>query len=215
MTNRGSTLSAGNTLSVGDYLLSPGGHFCAVLQDNGDIGVYRGCWPDRLVGPLWWTGIGRAAGQYPADLTAKLGTDGRLVTYSGTKIMWQSDPAPAGGASAVASMQDDGNFTLAVPGNTYWSTGTNRGAIFVHSTAAFVTNVHTNTGGDTGNFPVNKSGWTTWPLDTRAPKANFFISPSKTPFDTVDLGTVANQRFRVSGTTVHPKAEPVSGFGPF
>lgn len=215
MTNRGAALPAGQVLHAGDYLLSPGGHFCAVLQDNGDLAVFRGCWPDRLVGPMWWTGVGHSPGDYPANLSTKLESNGALVTYSGTKVLWQSSAAPAGSQPAVATMQDDGNFTLAVPGNTYWSTGTNRGVIYVHNSSGFVTNVHTTGGGDTGNFPVNKSGSTTWPLDARTAQANFFESPSKNAFKVVDLGTVMNQRWRVTGSAFSQGAEPVAGFGPF
>jgi len=41
MGNRGSYLVAGQSLAAGDYLSSPDGQYCAVLQDDGTSGYYR------------------------------------------------------------------------------------------------------------------------------------------------------------------------------
>lgn len=211
MGSLGSTLAAGAVMHPGDYLLSPNGQFCAVLQDNGDLAVHRGRWPDRMVGPMWWTGCGSPPGSYPKNLSARLTQDGVLQVESATGQLWASGRQRPGTVPPVATMQDDGNFTLSVPGNVYWATNTYQGAVRVQNKGAYVASFSLSTGGDSGGFSEPHVAMLTWPRDARNARITFRAELGQI-LEPIELGTHLIRYFTMTGTSVSVKVAEVSGF---
>ena len=74
MTNMGSTLSAGQQLNQNDYLSSPSGNYQLILQDDGNLVLYRSPGPNEVV--EWASNTQGQDSQY-----AIMQTDGNFVIY--------------------------------------------------------------------------------------------------------------------------------------
>jgi hypothetical protein len=103
---RGSYLAAGQSLAAGDYLASPNGQYCAVMQDDGNFVLYWGCLPDRLIGAMWASdtiGLG--------SQSLSMQKDGNLVLYRDGNPVWASNTTGKSG-NLFARLADGGNFLL-------------------------------------------------------------------------------------------------------
>lgn len=118
MSNQGSYLAVGQFLNTGDYLVSGSGVFFAIMQDDGNLCVYRGSGPsdERGESALWcWSNTSSPSGQY---FTA-MQDDGNLCVYPGSPNdssgegalwCWSNKSSPSG--QYFAAMQDDGNLCV-------------------------------------------------------------------------------------------------------
>ena len=120
MANKGAQLSAGQSLNVNDYLVSPGGKYFAIMQLDGNFCVYHGNGPDNQGDFVW--GSVQAAGYKPknGEYFAIMQSDGNFCQYTGTPakqgdFVWGTVQVgkynPENGAY-FAIMQDDSNFCV-------------------------------------------------------------------------------------------------------
>jgi hypothetical protein len=125
---KGSVLQAGQSLAVGDYLVAGNRQFFVVMQDDGNLVVYRGSGPGDQRDFVWGS---VQAGRYAPrrdSYFAMMQDDGNLVVYRGSgpggqrDFVWGSVQdgryAPRRD-SYFAVMQDDGNFVVyrgSIPG---------------------------------------------------------------------------------------------------
>ena len=118
---KGSVLQTGQFLAVGDYLVAGNRQFFVVMQDDGNLVVYRGSGPSDQRGFVWGSvQVGHYAPR-PGSYFAVMQDDGNLVVYQGSgpsdqrSFVWGSvqdggyAPKPD---SYFAVMQDDGNFVV-------------------------------------------------------------------------------------------------------
>jgi CHAP domain len=103
-----STLGPGGALFVGGSLLSPNGHYQAILQSDGNFVVYG------PAGAMWSTGTWGTSGGELA-----LQPDGNLVLYGSSGALWSSDTWQTG--AAELAMQNDGNLVLYSIQGPLWS----------------------------------------------------------------------------------------------
>jgi surface antigen len=110
----GSTLSAGQQLRAGQDLVSPGGQYTLVMQDDGNLVTYgNGC-------VIW---ASNTAGVGSSDYLV-MQDDGNLVIYtSAGKPVWASNTAGVGSSDYLA-MQGDGNLVVYTSsGKPVWASG--------------------------------------------------------------------------------------------
>ena len=110
----GSTLSAGQVLQPGQDLVSPGGQYTLVMQDDGNLVTYgNGC-------VIW---ASNTAGVGSSDYLV-MQDDGNLVIYtSAGKPVWASNTAGIGSSDYLA-MQGDGNLVIYTSaGKPVWASG--------------------------------------------------------------------------------------------
>lgn len=111
------TLPMNQLLAVGDHIVSDNGLFFALLQADGNFGVYRGIDAAREHAMLWSTRGRTAAAGSSATFFALLQTDGNFCIYRGSDLAhnegwhWGSQ-ITADGGQFYAAMQDDGNFSV-------------------------------------------------------------------------------------------------------
>ncbi|SNT56307.1 hypothetical protein [Actinacidiphila glaucinigra] len=118
-----STLSAGGELPAGGELRSDNGRVRLVLQEDGNLVLYR----VDTGKPLWATmslkwpnGSGRTPGKVTI---VKMQTDGNFVGYDNQgKPQWASDTDGNSGAHVV--LQDDGNLVVYAGPHALWAAGT-------------------------------------------------------------------------------------------
>jgi hypothetical protein len=108
-----SLLTAGETLSVGQFLQAPQQPYTCELQSDGSLTIAK------LGSDLLW----RASGPEPAQI-AIMQSDGNFVLYAADgKVVWASGTWGNPGASVV--MQDDGNLVIYLPdGQPIWASDT-------------------------------------------------------------------------------------------
>ena len=101
MTNKGTTLYSGGYLAKNDYLTSQNQKFRLILQDDGNLVIYR------LAGyqPTW---ASNTAGQ--AVNVAVMQGDGNFVIYGYPGAIWASNTDGKG--NCFLTMQDDGNLVI-------------------------------------------------------------------------------------------------------
>jgi hypothetical protein len=214
MGNRGSYLVAGQSLAAGDYLASPNGQYCAVMQDDGNFVLYWGCLPDKLVGATWSSDT-VALG----DQSLSMQKDGNLVLYRDSKPVWASNTAGKS-ASLFARMQDDGNLVLYQgtpdqPGASYWDTATWQLNFWVKNKAAYVSTVTLSSGGGTGDF-TNPQCKTLTGKASRTATLSFGVVGLQTDFfNKMDLGALRSKRFEMTGTVGSAGVQMQSGHGSF
>jgi hypothetical protein len=118
---KGSALQTGQFLAVGDYLVAGNRQFFVVMQDDGNLVVYRGSGPSDQRDFVWGSvQVGRYAPRHGSYFTV-MQDDGNLVVYQGSDpgdkrdFVWGSvqdgryAPRQDG---YFAVMQDDGNFVV-------------------------------------------------------------------------------------------------------
>lgn len=106
-----SLLVGGESLRVGESIVSPNGQFRLVLQSDGNLVLYtsaRAMWSTRTTG----TGANKLT----------LQSDGNLVLYSPTRAVWNS--LTAGKPASTLVLQDDGNLVLYGGTAAFWSSKT-------------------------------------------------------------------------------------------
>ncbi len=107
------TMVAGQSLGVGNQLLSCDNRFRLVLQGDGNLVLYK-----NGTQPLWATGTNGSSAHYAA-----LQGDGNFVLYSTSlAALWNS--GTPGNPGAILALQDDGNLVLYRNGVAIWHTGT-------------------------------------------------------------------------------------------
>jgi hypothetical protein len=117
----GGTLNVGAILRTNEYVVSPSKKAYAIMQDDGNLVVYRGSGPSDNQGYVW--GSVQVGGYAPSkgSYYAVMQDDGNLVVYRGSGpsdnqgYVWGSVQdggyAPSKG-SYYAVMQDDGNLVV-------------------------------------------------------------------------------------------------------
>lgn len=109
------SLSPGQTLSGGQYLLSPNGRYELIMQGDGNLVLYS---PTTYLWATWTQ-------NHPGDYLLMQG-DGNLVIYrqGGSPADWSS--RTAGNPGAYLLVQNDGNVVMYHQGgiNPVWSTNT-------------------------------------------------------------------------------------------
>ncbi|HWF51034.1 MAG TPA: hypothetical protein VG294_10375 [Solirubrobacteraceae bacterium] len=108
-----STLGPGGTLSAGQELASPDGHYDLVLQSDGNLVLYiaggRALWASKTAG---------AVGDH-----AVMQTNGNFVLYdAGNQVLWSTNTSGANCGSLI--LQNDGNLVLYGPKGAAWATNT-------------------------------------------------------------------------------------------
>lgn len=128
----GSIIQNGDTLAPGEYIQSNNLFFYAIMQPDGNFGVYRGTGPENPSWVLWST---RATSKH--SVHAWMMPDGNfsVVTDDGKTPIWNAatdskshwspqniGPSPS---KCYAIMQDDGNFCIYAPNNptAVWFSG--------------------------------------------------------------------------------------------
>ncbi|HLJ26855.1 MAG TPA: hypothetical protein VKY85_09110 [Candidatus Angelobacter sp.] len=115
MSNKGTTLSTGESLNVNDFLLSDNGQYKAIMQTDGNFVIYK------ANAPVWASNTVRGNGTYFAVMQ----TDGNLVLYLGTPQhqgapYWASNTVQGPG-TYLLTLQNDGSLAL-YRGASIWST---------------------------------------------------------------------------------------------
>jgi hypothetical protein len=108
-----STLNPGQTLTSGQELVSPDGHYDLVMQSDGNLVLY-------IAGGryLWQSNTAGNPGAY-----AVMQTNGNLAVYSSSnQVLWSTNTSTA--PCAYLSLQIDGNLALYGASGAVWSTGT-------------------------------------------------------------------------------------------
>jgi|GEM_PF-4822355 len=108
-----STLQAGNSLSVGQFLASSNGAYKLIMQGDGNLVMYN------IFGyVIWASGTMGKGGNSVA-----MQRDGNLVIYAGGKAVWASGTMNKGGVKLV--LQDDRNLVIYTnDGKSPWASGT-------------------------------------------------------------------------------------------
>ena len=120
MANKGTWLTTGQYLSVGDYLVSDNGQFFVIMQSDGNFVLYRGSGPGDIQGFVWATNTPWATQPHRVTTGDRLTVGQWLAT---------GDHLVSGNGQYVAKMQDDGNFVVAQvsPDQALWTSNTVRG----------------------------------------------------------------------------------------
>jgi hypothetical protein len=114
------TLATGETLTVGQRLVSPSGQYTLTVQTDGNLVLSgNGC-------ALW---ASNTAGSGTADhLTMQ--TDGNLVLYTASGAAVWSSKTSGSGPADHATLQDDANFVVYTAGGTApWASGGGNGDV--------------------------------------------------------------------------------------
>lgn len=207
----GSFLLAGATMHGGDYLLSPNGHYSAVMQDDGSFVLYWGRYPDQVIGSMWASDTSGKSG-----VTATMQTDGNLVLNNGG---WSTG---TGGKSGplFAAMQDNGDFALwlGTPANSaswYYNTGTGQGTLAVEVDGPYEAHVVV-LGNDSGKITEGRThrGMVHFPV-ARTATATFSVIGGSQAFKVEQLGALRSALYTLSGTSLNAKASRAADHGPF
>jgi hypothetical protein len=215
MGNAGSLLVPGQSLGAGDYLASPNGQYCAVLQDDGDFVLYLGSLPDMLTGAMW---AADTAGLGEQSLT--LQNDGNLVLYRDGKPVWASN-TPGRTGHLFARLQDDGNFVLYQgtpdqPGGAYWDTGTAQLNFWIKNKGGYVATVSLSSDGSTGDFDNPQCKTLTGKVSRTATLSFGVVGITGTNvFSKTETGTLRSKRFEMTGSAFTPGVQMQSGHGTF
>jgi|GEM_PF-4164854 hypothetical protein len=111
MNKAGPVIKVGEFLRVGDYIQSPNGYYYAIMQEDGNLSVYRGTSPSDNQGYVWsWSHQALPLGPYYAIVQE----DGNLCVYRGAGPSdnqggvwsWSHQSLPLGQYFTI--MQDDG-----------------------------------------------------------------------------------------------------------
>ncbi len=114
MPAKGTTLLPNQFLDKDDYLLSADGRHQFIMQQDGNLVLYR--LSDHRA--LWATGTnGRAVSK------AIMQADGNLVIYGFPGPIWASNTN--GKPNSYLILQTDGNVVIYEPTVPVWATGTN------------------------------------------------------------------------------------------
>jgi hypothetical protein len=109
------TLGPGESLRVGDTLITKNGEFRLTLQTDGNLVLY---WIPQNT-PTWASVITC----HKRVTHAIMQTDGNFVIYDGNAPLWATNTSNQPGASLV--LQDDGNLVIYdVQNRTLWATNT-------------------------------------------------------------------------------------------
>lgn len=109
----GDALPAGSSLSANQALVSPDGQTRAVMQADGNFGIYQSnLW-------VWGTQTNGSGADH-----ATMQGDGNFVVYAGSSAKWASGTYGSGGN--VLKMQNDGNLVLYGPAGAVWASNTDR-----------------------------------------------------------------------------------------
>jgi hypothetical protein len=113
MVNKGTFLKCDDFLTVGDYLVSENRLYFAIMQNNGQLAVYRGPGPYDNHGLVWGVDASAPVGQFFTIMQSS----GQLAVYKGTGpadnhgLLWCSNAsAPVGQFFVI--IENDGNFTI-------------------------------------------------------------------------------------------------------
>ena len=110
---KGTMLGTNQFLLKEDYLLSPDGRHQFILQDDGNLVLYR--LSDHR--PLWASNTnGRAVSK------AIMQSDGNLVIYGFPDAVWAS--GTNGDPNSILVAQNDGNVVIYEPNVPVWATNT-------------------------------------------------------------------------------------------
>lgn len=107
-----SALNPNARMGIGDALWSQNGLFQLLMQQDGNLVLYR---QDGLA--LWQSGTAGQPSQY-----ALMQTDGNFVIYGPFGAIWQSGTVGYPGAGLL--MQDDGNLVIYFGQQPIWATNT-------------------------------------------------------------------------------------------
>jgi hypothetical protein len=108
-----STLNPGGTLSAGQELGSPDGHYDLLMQSDGNLVLYTA--GGRA---LWSSKTGGQTGDQ-----AVMQTDGNLVLYdASSQAIWSTNTS--GADCAHLTLQDDGNLVLYGTSGAVWASNT-------------------------------------------------------------------------------------------
>lgn len=113
MAFKGTMLTTNQFLLKEDYLLSGDGRHQLILQDDGNLVLYR--LSDHH--PTWASGTnGKAVSK------AIMQQDGNFVIYGYDNALWASNTA--GKVNSYVVMQNDGNAVVYEPNMPVWASGT-------------------------------------------------------------------------------------------
>jgi hypothetical protein len=110
---KGNFLGVNQFLLKEDYLLSPDGRHMFILQDDGNLVLYR--LSDHKA--LW---ASNTAGKAASKVIMQ--GDGNLVIYGFPNAIWASNTA--GKPNSTLSVQNDGNVVIYEPSVPVWATNT-------------------------------------------------------------------------------------------
>lgn len=113
-----STLASGKGLIIGAMLTSPNLCYSLVLQEDGNLVLYR-----NGVGAKWSS---NTSGMNSASLVMQ--TDGNAVLSGPTETAGYWNSVTAGHAGAYMSLQNDGNLVIYQGSTALWSSNTALGA---------------------------------------------------------------------------------------
>lgn len=115
MANKGSSLLTNQFLLKEDYLVSTDGRYQFILQDDGNLVLYR--LSDHKA--LWASGTnGKAVSKVIMQ------QDGNLVIYGYPQALWASNTSGKPNSTLIA--QNDGNVVVYEPQVAVWATGTSQ-----------------------------------------------------------------------------------------
>ncbi|NDC74444.1 phage minor tail protein L [bacterium] len=107
----GNQLTAGETLSNGDYITSANGWYKGIMQNDGNFVVYKKPGPQGIPGnnAVWATNTVRGSGSYQL----RMQTDGNVVLYKdGSEVLWASNTAST---ASPATSGPSGRATMPSP----------------------------------------------------------------------------------------------------
>jgi hypothetical protein len=113
MASKGETLKTEQALAKEDFLLSANKRFKLILQDDGNLVLYR----NDNGQPLWSTNT-------PGKPVSKaiMQADGNFVLYNSHEPLWASNTVGKKNASLI--VQNDGNVVISERDKPVWSTNT-------------------------------------------------------------------------------------------
>ena len=113
-----SSLAAGATLTSGQSVSSPDGHYVLVMQTDGNLVLYyvAASWIPPTA--IW---ASNTAGSGPNCQAVNQASDGNFVVYCNGVAVWSS--GQTGGAGTIA-VQNDGNVVQYIGDKPVWATNT-------------------------------------------------------------------------------------------
>ena len=115
------TLNPGQQLNVNDTLTAPTNPYQLILQEDGNLVLYR--LADNY--PTWASNTVGQSSQF-----AIMQDDGNFVIYDTSgKALWASG-GPGGYGGAILSLQDDGNLIVHTQDVVLWASNTNMPCLF-------------------------------------------------------------------------------------
>ena len=118
------SMTGGESLARGESLYSPNGNYKLILQDDGNLVLYKVMYRKKRIRPnaLWNSGtVGRAVKQ------AVMQKDGNFVLYDYEgRPLWNSKTSHVKNIDGTLEVQNDGNLVIYRPNRTpIWDTKTN------------------------------------------------------------------------------------------